>query len=299
MELPLIPENGGRNSFGPLPGLRELLSKPLPKLADSLPPLRTGESLFELISQPNRKQRKSYQNENRYILPNPIVVKPLANRNVIDCLRGTAEVSLVYENGIQLPQGSLEGELLRPLDGRDKEAIFQLKLLVITPKRLRLSFRIRYFLNCPAPNSNASSNACPPFEEYQETLLSQPFEVHSNSTRNRKAFLVPYPTVHKITPTGGFQGSEVWIKGVNFHSSCGVRFGHVWAQLLEVSPNLIACRVPFLPRNSGRLEDEIVIPLLVYNFQSEMERDEADCLPSNAESFRYGLEGEKKDLREG
>jgi len=214
----LIPEGVNPNHFEPLPGLRELLSRPLPPLENSLPPLKNQINTieFELVSQPNRKQRKSYRNENRYILPNPIVVRPLAESSVLSRLQGTVKVGLVYENGIELPQHSLEGELVRPLEGRDKQARFQLKLLIITPKRLRLSFQIHYMKSCTflEDNRNTSSNNYPSFEEGQVNLISQPFEVHSNSTRNRK---VPYPIVHKIIPTCGIQEGEVWIKGENFH----------------------------------------------------------------------------------
>jgi len=294
--MKLIPEYGGQNSFGPLPGLRELLSKPLPPLESELPPLKNdGISSFELVAQPNRKQRKSYQNENRYLLPNPIVVRPLSGVNGIE---GTVTVDLLYENGVRLPPGSLEGDLVKSLEGKEKEARFQLKLLVITAKRLRLSFNVHYTLRNLEQNSNTFSNLCPIFDQRHETLLSQPFEVHSNSTRNRKAFAVPQPVVQKIIPTSGIQGVEVWIKGQYFHNLCEVRFGEVWAQLIEISPNLVICRAPFQWINSGRLDNDFVVPLVVYNFQSENERDEGDCLPSNIQFFRYKLGKEDNGVQE-
>lgn len=62
-----------------------------------------SEVYFHLLEQPHEKQRKSYKNENRHLLPNPLIVAPKPEHmHTIE--GGICTVKLVYENSEELPE---------------------------------------------------------------------------------------------------------------------------------------------------------------------------------------------------
>lgn len=67
---------------------------------------------FSLHQEPNEIQRKSYKNENRCLLPNPLVVclKDRDSRRLPRIIEGNASVKLVSSEGTELP-GNLDLQL--------------------------------------------------------------------------------------------------------------------------------------------------------------------------------------------
>lgn len=108
-------------------------SKTTPMSIPTYNPNYTGR--FILVEQPNIRQRKSYKNENRYILPNPLTIcaKDDTNEKLPRILDGDVTVSLVNAEGHELPLGKQnlleapEGGLRQQLD-TNFSAHFSLKV---------------------------------------------------------------------------------------------------------------------------------------------------------------------------
>ncbi len=89
-----------------------------------------------MVEQPHKTQRKSYKNENRYLLPHPLVIQAREegpDDRFLKILDGNVIVQLVDADGQELPpskQGVLtspDGSLLQLLD-QTLTANFSLKV---------------------------------------------------------------------------------------------------------------------------------------------------------------------------
>lgn len=135
-------------------------------------PVQSQHKLFKLLEEPEDVQRKAYKNENRYVLPNPLVVvqegephKPIKDSVV--------SVKLVQSNGeaIEEPKQSvlLDGIKKKAMTTQgneaNKRAEFALKILETSGKnKFRLMFTVTYTMD----------NIL-----YEEQILTIPFQVIS------------------------------------------------------------------------------------------------------------------------
>jgi len=128
---------------------------------------------FRLLIQPSEIQRKSYKNENRFLLPNPIIVGPV-NPN-FPRVDGIVIVKLVDDSQTEIqPENSnepvLEGLLAKRLDASNQTG-FSLKCPITSKGRnFHLMFTVNYKVRIDTP-------------EITETILSVPFKVTSNKKR--------------------------------------------------------------------------------------------------------------------
>lgn len=152
-------------------------------LSDRINSLTTGgdQNRFVLLEQPNEIQRKSYKNESRYLLPNPLTIclrTPLANEKELpQILDGNVNVRIINADGNELPsnmQHILEslGGLTRPLD-EERSASFSLK---VSATSIGSMYRLLFTVNYRLKNSGA----------FTETIVSSPFSVCSNRKKQLK-----------------------------------------------------------------------------------------------------------------
>lgn len=189
---------------------------------------------FKLLQQPNEKQRKSYINENRYILPNPLTIVP-EDPNDNSKVEGVVSVCLLYENGEEFGEEKkhlLDGQTLKHLDS-EKKAQFALKILETSEgNKFRLKFHINFKLD-----------GIP----YQQIITSHPFKV----TSNKKRSTIERPRAFNLMPREGlaFSENEVWIKGKNFNDRANilVKFGGHEARIAETEDNILICFAPERP----------------------------------------------------
>jgi len=201
---------------------------------------------FYIVHQPNERQRKSYKNEQRFILPSPLMVALREQSDGMSepLIEGVVEVKLTDENGdIIEDQSVLEGCKVKRLGALECKASFQLKIVdVYEGTKFRLQFLLEY-----------RSNGVLQFER----LLSDTFRVISNKRRT----LVEYPHCYDINPKSGPINveNEVWIKGAGFidRSEMKVTFGDREAQVIESDENLLICRVPALSQCQIKKENQL------------------------------------------
>jgi len=204
--------------------------------------------VFELDKQPNEKQRKSYKNENRFILPNALTIQRKRNIQPQLIQNASVLVGLCFENGEQLDAMSyIEGELVQTIDKHSGKAHFSLKMLEVSePRKFRLFFDVKYFIY---------ENA------HYDRIITFPFMVSSN----RKKFLIEQPLVFKINPTQGMcnEETEVWIKGLAFteRGTTHITFGGKSAKISETDDNLLMCYAPPI----GNIEEDLVVLVEVMN----------------------------------
>ncbi len=158
------------------PNFNEFLSQippgrfDLPSINHQIPVIRNQQRNFKLLEQPHEKQRKSYKNENRYLLPNPLVITFV--RSNAEKVQGTASVRLAHENGSILDESKteiLEGIRTKNLDS-DKKCQFSLKILSTSEgSKFSLCFDIKYSIGT---------------QYYEETVYSRPFKVTSNKKKS-------------------------------------------------------------------------------------------------------------------
>jgi len=194
---------------------------------------------FLLLEQPNVRQRKSYKNENRYILPNPLTICPREEspgEKLPRLIEGVVSVSLVGAEGQELPVTksnileSPEGGLVQSLDS-NLSAHFSLKVLDTSEGTMfRLLFSVTFTLEGIGP--------C------EERIMSRPFQVYSNRKKHIKG--QERPTVIDIKPKEGLnsQETEIWIKGKGFNDRVIVSFGDKLGRIAETTDNLITVLAP-------------------------------------------------------
>jgi len=202
-----------------------------------------GTGMFMLLEQPNEVQRKSYKNENRCLLPNPLTIcqkefLPEDKRGQVP-MEGTCSVTLVDQDGEDLPPtkahmlDSIERSTTQPLD-ENLTAQFSLKIMETSEGNMvRLLFTVRYRLK--------NLGQC------EEKILSRPFVVYSNRKKHVKASPdKEKPILIDIKPPKGDYNreSEVWIKGRGFSDKVAVSFGDKQAKVIDTSENLITVLAP-------------------------------------------------------
>lgn len=185
---------------------------------------------FQLLEQPSSRQRKSYKNENRYIVPNPLTICAKPHVTPSQILRGVVTVKLVDKEGgtIASDRGnileSVDGSLSQPLYGPNLSTDFSLKVLQTSQGNMfRLLFVVNYVME--------GIGTC------EEKIFSRPFVVHSNRRKNSKE----KPIIFEVKPFEGAASSptEVVIKGIGFNDRVAVQFGVQPAHIIAVTDNYI------------------------------------------------------------
>jgi len=140
-------------------------------------------NLFELKTPLRPKQRKSYEHENRYLNPNPVVgIKDLhKDRTDLKITSGIVSVELVDVNGESLPdkqrllgsssQGALH-LLLNPYNLSSTR--FQLKIFENSRGH---SYRLKFHVTYVTEDKRTE----------QEVILSNAFQVESNKKKSRRS----------------------------------------------------------------------------------------------------------------
>jgi len=202
-----------------------------------------GTGMFMLLEQPNEVQRKSYKNENRCLLPNPLTIcqkefLPEDKRGQVP-VDGSVTVSLVDQDGEELGPNkahmldSIERSTTQPLD-ENLSAQFSLKIMETSEGNMvRLLFTVRYRLK--------SLGQC------EEKILSRPFVVYSNRKKHVKVSPdKEKPVLVDVKPQRGEfnRDTEVWIKGRGFSDKVAVTFGDKTAKVVDTSENLITVLAP-------------------------------------------------------
>jgi len=194
---------------------------------------------FVLLEQPNVRQRKSYKNENRYVLPNPLTIcarEEGPGEKLPRVIDGVVTVSLVGAEGQDLPVAktsileSPEGGLTQTLDS-NLSAHFSLKVLDTSEGTMfRLLFTASFTLE--------GIGSC------EEKIMSRPFQVYSNRKKHVKG--QEKPSVIDIKPKEGpsAQETEIWIKGRGFSDRVVVSFGDKIGRIVETTENLLTVCAP-------------------------------------------------------
>eukprot|EP01114_Cavostelium_apophysatum_P013639 TRINITY_DN3345_c0_g1_i4.p1 TRINITY_DN3345_c0_g1~~TRINITY_DN3345_c0_g1_i4.p1 ORF type:complete len:490 (-),score=94.42 TRINITY_DN3345_c0_g1_i4:44-1513(-) len=194
---------------------------------------------FILQEQPNARQRKSYKNENRYLLPNPLTIcarETAPDERLPMISDGKVTVSLVDVHGSELPNKHAVLEcpegLVSSLD-QSLKAKFSLKMTETSEGAMyRLLFVVQFRIN--------GLGQC------EEKVMSSPFQVTANIKKNTKGrnSAREIPVVIDMKPKDGPPETEVWIKGQYFSDKVTVIFGDKTAKVLEVSENLVTALAP-------------------------------------------------------
>eukprot|EP01119_Soliformovum_irregulare_P012638 TRINITY_DN3298_c1_g1_i2.p1 TRINITY_DN3298_c1_g1~~TRINITY_DN3298_c1_g1_i2.p1 ORF type:complete len:392 (+),score=61.18 TRINITY_DN3298_c1_g1_i2:101-1276(+) len=211
---------------------------------------------FQILQQPNEKQRKSYRNENRYLLPNPMTVclaKGQA-KSAPEIKQGSVTVKLLYDTGEELEDDKKEilaGIKTRSLDV-EKKAQFHLKVVETSERnKFRLQFIVRFFIDKT---------------QYQETITSHCFRV----TSNKKSIHVENPKPFALKPIEGDSHSEteIWIRGKCFtdRANTSVKFGGKEAKVIETEDNILVCVAPA----RDDLTEDTTVQLEVTNHHPEL-----------------------------
>jgi len=190
---------------------------------------------FCIDEEPNTKQRKSYKSENRYILPNPVVIclrsttaelQPILAGNVSVCLVSDSVKSLPRskQNSLSTPEGSLTKTITDHFTCE-----FSLKLLDTSEgMNYKLLFVVQYTTVAG---------------KFEERIHSRAFEVFSN----RKKSIRVTPALLGLKPESGNEATEVWIKGSKFTENVEVKFGTELGEIKEITENLLTVLTPRMP----------------------------------------------------
>jgi len=221
--------------------------------------LGEGQGLFTLLEQPNEVQRKSYKNENRCILPNPLNIclrEGFSEERKAQILDGNVTVTLVDADGEELPNHkqnileSIERSLSQPLD-ENLSAQFSLKVMETSEGNMfRLLFTVNY-------RAKTMGNC-------EEKIQSRPFIVYSNRKKHAKAMDKerPVPTDMKPDRCEANREAEVWIKGRGFSDKVSVTFGDRPGRIIDSSENLITVVSPMREDVTGL---EMSVPVTISN----------------------------------
>eukprot|EP01117_Protostelium_nocturnum_P015882 TRINITY_DN6194_c0_g1_i1.p1 TRINITY_DN6194_c0_g1~~TRINITY_DN6194_c0_g1_i1.p1 ORF type:complete len:688 (+),score=264.55 TRINITY_DN6194_c0_g1_i1:568-2631(+) len=214
---------------------------PLPPVPDySSIPLATR---FKMKRQPHNHQRRCYEDENRYVMPNPLIVmeenetEVLPNQKILD---GFVTAMLADDDGNLLSDSLPESERLFSPDGlshkissNNTRAAFNVKLFAPAGRRSR--FRIVFLVNYQTADGNS----------YWEKVISDVIQIQCN-----KIFAGQDPTASSLMPTRGspLEETEVWIRGHDFWSKgMKITFDGIDAKVLDISENLVSVIAPRRP----------------------------------------------------
>jgi hypothetical protein len=146
----------------------DIIKKNLDKSISNFPIASDIE--FHLLEKVNNNQRKCYENETRWILPNPIIISPKnCNAEILQDISGSASVSLIYENDEPIDGVTLEGSLSRSLIYG--KASFHLKAKISS---LKTQFKLKFYIQYSKKSSNEK-------QIYEYTLYSNPFSIFSHT----------------------------------------------------------------------------------------------------------------------
>jgi len=219
-----------------------------------------------LKQQPNFLQRKCYLNENRYLLPNPMIIGDKESMKFTQRItEGRVVVHLCDNNGHRIMDTSsaqLEsttGSLVKRMDLNDNTS-FSLKLHCSSNmNRFRLRFDCSYRLS----DQNV----------HKETIMSDIFQVHSNKSLASKS-----PKVTDLLPKSGINNlvHDVWIRGKDFNlKGVKVSFDEVEAEVVEITPLLLCVRAPARPDIN---EDRVVTVKVCNQFSNKLVNASEFCL---------------------
>jgi len=229
---------------------------------------------FILEQQPFERQRKAYSKENRFLLPNPLVL--VANENLARFLySATVTVRLVGIHGedlhtLQLRQRQnalLDGTLKATFDSEGRARLALRCLVTSEGRRVRLHFSVHGRLR-----TSHYESLCVP-------LYSAPFTV----TSNRRSLDLHEPYLEALKPCSAMasEKSEVWIKGSHFLRNIRVYFDAIEATLIEKSDHVITCIAP--PRTD--LQEPLTVSVTVENINPK--EKENRCLSKNFLEYTY------------
>jgi hypothetical protein len=222
-----------------------------------LPP--NNPTNFYLVEQPQEKQRKAYQNENRHLLPHPLRIQYSGKASDIIEGRVTARLLIMTrnesgkgENFVTEPagEGILGGEISMPLETKDTcQAAFALNIYKTTGSKSKylLEFTVRYLFKGET--------------FYKEDVIrSNPFIVASNKVKSLDRPLI-LGIMPKSLVTGGPQ-NEVWIRGRKFlknKKNLVVKFGNISATIVQCETNLIIVQPPIIEDLTKELTVQVEI----------------------------------------
>eukprot|EP01116_Phalansterium_solitarium_P000115 TRINITY_DN10076_c0_g1_i2.p1 TRINITY_DN10076_c0_g1~~TRINITY_DN10076_c0_g1_i2.p1 ORF type:complete len:850 (-),score=146.21 TRINITY_DN10076_c0_g1_i2:149-2698(-) len=233
---------------------------------------------FALLEQPQTSQRKSYSNENRYLLPNPLTIC-LRNSDPESCNRtvlgGTVSAKLVDIDGndvTELKNCKLhcsDGLLTHALDSK-LTANFALKVLGTS--------------DCPAYCLKfiVSFHVVGKRELETQEIVSTPFNIYSNRRPAKER-----PVVLCMKPDEGFsfRDTEVWIKGRGFNDKTCVSIGGRMVRISEHAGNLIITTAPARPDLPESEPTTVVVE--VYSRLADARDETAFIAPDQKLRFTY------------
>jgi len=192
---------------------------------------------FYLQKHPNPFQRKCYANENRYLLPHPLVIVHSSTQSLqwwrVTALLGAKDGETLdkQSNGREyhyLVDPSGLKKMNRPMD---ISCEFSLRLLSQSAlRRFTLIFYIKYMTETGGV--------------YREKLISEPFELQSN-----KIFVGAEPQVETVTPWQGSHTSttEVTIKGSDFSRKVSVHLDGREIPVIRFANTFVVVQIPPQP----------------------------------------------------
>ncbi|PRP77147.1 hypothetical protein PROFUN_14582 [Planoprotostelium fungivorum] len=224
-----------------------------------------GVTRFRLARQPAPEQRRCYLKENRYIKPNPIVIKEVVHSTQPKILTAKVTVRLADEDGREIPhddpmhiiakdsvEQTLERKRLPTGDFDDylPEAKYQLK--VICPGVKETRFRLIFFVEY---STEYGSNG-------EEKICSDVIQLKGNKSISG----IP-PILNDIIPKVGLPHTknEVWIKGRDIRRKPGevrVLFDGIEGEVTSATENLVCVIAPIRP---DLIKDEKRVQVSVYN----------------------------------
>lgn len=219
----------------------------------SHPPIYTSTTdspRFILQEQPNQIQRKSYKNENRWLTPSPLSIRPqdpAPGEKHSKITGGSVTVKLVDENGADLqtqdvPMESSDGQFTQQLDSEHRAQF----LLKFPNTSNGANWRLLFIVNFVDEELGNCT----------DTILSRPFTVTSNIKKKPSASRGlksdsehspdEAPIVDDLKPASGLhnQQTEVWIKGRGFNEKVQVYFDKQPVKVQERHEHLLVVYAP-------------------------------------------------------
>eukprot|EP00727_Mastigamoeba_balamuthi_P005238 m51a1_g14712 putative ankyrin unc44 (830) ;mRNA; f:160201-163850 len=194
-----------------------------------------ARGLWRLKEQPNEVQRKSYKSENRFILPNPLVLLFLGDQSF--AVDGEADVRLAAADGTPLGeawQRALDGAKTARVDEQNQIAFSLILREKTSEGRVCLLFRVRFRLRGDT-------------ETRVETLATTPFRVDSNRKKNA----IERPVLTTMRPQEGPSdaATTVWVWGSHFTDAVNMRarFGAMTTLVSKSEAEVVECSAPQRP----------------------------------------------------
>eukprot|EP01114_Cavostelium_apophysatum_P003206 TRINITY_DN1298_c0_g1_i1.p1 TRINITY_DN1298_c0_g1~~TRINITY_DN1298_c0_g1_i1.p1 ORF type:complete len:525 (-),score=108.87 TRINITY_DN1298_c0_g1_i1:318-1892(-) len=237
--------------------------------------------VFVLHEQASTRQRKAVKSEVRYLIPNPLIVRPREphpGQRLPNILRGAVTAKLLTKTGVELPDSVFEtsdGLKTQELDS-DLSAKFSIRIVDSSEgNTFKLVFIVRYEVDG--------------YGECEDRVTSHTFTMYSTRRKNFSA----QSQVIAMKPREGpsLTPTEVWIKGKGFTEDIAVLFGEHSATVTEVVENLITVQSPTRPD----LADDTTVDVSISN------KIQNDLLQGNKLQFLYRVKPKPPEFprREG